>query len=184
MLCLSLVSSGLSGSPRLEQFPGRQVEREGAGSISTDAALRPTDMEHQSAAQWLTTRRRKAEQPLADKAGSALQPSPACEVGGLWSSICIWRSWIWRLLVKRHSQPTYRWQEREDEGLEGVEWGDSASGRHVRKRALKEITIPHIIHQVLHLPCTVRPGIFSMWDLLVPLLINHHPHISFLKTWE
>ena len=152
LLCLSLVSSGLSGSPRLEQFPVRQVEREGAGSISTDAALRPTDMEHQSAANWLTTRRRKAEQPLADKGGSAQQPSTACELGGLWSSMCIWRSWIWRLLMGGQRQPTYRWQEREDEGLEGVEWDDSASGRHVRKRGLKEITIPHIIHQVLLLP--------------------------------
>ncbi len=143
LLCLNLVTTGLAVPPKHERAGNRQ----GRGIASRSADLQSSDTANQPAAHW-RGRRLVAQQPLATTAEVERQSVTACDVGSSWASLCIWRSWMWSWLVGSRPRPTYRWQETGSEESGELVWDDRGSGEGMRKRRLKEITIPHIIHQV------------------------------------
>ncbi len=105
------------------------------------------------------------------RTGLAEQGLSASKGGGAWCGLHTWGSRLWQWLGGSRRGPLYRWQEREEEDVHGLERDDTGSGLGARKRRLREATIPHIIHQVLIFACSTGSGICLLFHGVLCLLL-------------
>lgn len=153
LLCVSLISAGDGSLLKEARIPSRPAHNQRADV----ASLQPLSNEAQADATVTDVRGTKEQRPRAlqlplvpEQTGTTAQARRSEWVqqtipgGGLWSD-----SWIWQVLTGSGGKRTYSWQGIGDDELQDWDWDDREDGSSPgKRRRLKDITIPHIIHQV------------------------------------